>query len=115
MLLSRFIKFTNSIMKTNKPSIKYLLSIVKEDVRSSTGSNLRSILKNFGVQVVPGFTSDYVIKGQLVHKVPEGEEWKIPLLHNILRVRDGEWVVEFDEEEDNSEMQKDILGFVTAG
>ena len=117
MLLSRFVKFTNSIMKTNKPSIKFLLATVKEDVRSTTGANLRCIMKNFGVQVVPGSTPGSVLKATRVHKVPDGDEWKVPLLHSLLKIREGEWVVGFNEEEDedNLQMQKEFLDFVAAG
>ena len=95
----------------------FLLATVKEDVRSTTGANLRCIMKNFGVQVVPGSTPGSVLKATRVHKVPDGDEWKVPLLHSLLKIREGEWVVGFNEEEDedNLQMQKEFLDFVAAG
>ena len=80
MLLKRFLKFTSSILKTNKPFIKFLLRTVSTDVRSNTGSNLRTILLKTGVQPVPGITLPSALKRKRLHEVPGGEEWKVPLL-----------------------------------
>ena len=90
---------------------------MKEDVRITTGANLRCILKNFGVHVVPGSTPGSVLKSTTVYKVPDGDEWKVPLLHSVLKIREGEWVVGFndEEDEDNLQMQKEFLAFVAAG
>ena len=52
-LLKRFMKFVNSMLKTKKPFLKFLLSTVAADIRSVTGPNLRS---STGVQVTPGQT-----------------------------------------------------------
>ena len=110
MLLSRFIKFVNAIMKTAKPALKFLLSVVSADVRSLTGSNLRSILRTTGVQVRPGVTHPGAVKKVTLHKVPEGQEWKVPLLHSLIAVRAGEFNIEFDDnEEDTPEIADAIM------
>ena len=75
MLLKRFLKFTSSILKTTKPFIKFLLRAVSADVRSNTGSNLRTILLKTGVQAVPGIsgiTMPWQIKMKRLDKVPGG-------------------------------------------
>ena len=75
MLLKRFLKFTSSILKTTKPFIKFLLRAVSTDVRSNTGSNLRTILLKTGVQAVPGIsgiTMPWQIKMKRLDKVPGG-------------------------------------------
>ena len=100
MLLKRFLKFTSSILKTTKPFIKFLLRAVSADVRSNTGSNLRTILLKTGVQAVPGITMPWQIKTKRLHEVPGGEEWKVPLLNSLLQIRAGAFKLEFDEEED---------------
>ena len=110
MLLSRFIKFVNAIMKTSKPALKFLLSVVSADVRSLTGSNLRSILRTTGVQVRPGVTHPGAVKKVTLHKVPAGQEWKVPLLHSLIAVRAGEFNIEFDDnEEDTPEIADAIM------
>ena len=116
MLFTRFIKFLNSIHKSNKPAVKFLLSITASDVRSVTGSNLRSILVNTGVQVIPGITKGYTVKKHRLFQVPELEKWKVPLLHSLLSVRAGEFEISFDDKnvgdddgEEESNMTDDIL------
>ena len=85
-------------------------------MRSISGSNIRSIFNNFGVQVIPGHSSATTLKRKVFHKVPEGEEWKIALLHSVLKVKQGDWVLDFDEEQDEDrDIKTDILGFVAAG
>ena len=116
MLFTRFIKFLNSIHKSNKPAVKFLLSITASDVRSVTGSNLRSILVNTGVQVIPGITKGYTVKKHRLFQVSELEKWKVPLLHSLLSVRAGEFEISFDDKnvddddgEEESNMTDDIL------
>ena len=110
MLFTRFIKFLNSIYKTNKPAVKFLLSVTASDVRSVTGSNLRSILVNTGVQVIPGTTKAYSIKKQRLFKVPEPEKWKVPLLHSLLAVRAGEFEISFDDENIDGDYDENFDG-----
>ena len=83
MLLKRFLKFVNTIAKSSKPCLKFLLARVSLDVRSVTGSNMRSVLLSTGVQIVPGKTPPSTIMGQKQHIVPPCEEYKIPLLHSV--------------------------------
>ena len=83
------------------------------DVRSVTGSNLRSILNTTGTQVVPGITKAASIKNHKLHKLPEDETWKVPLLHSLLAVKSGVFEIQFDDETEDSEVMdigSDILG-----
>ena len=75
-----------------------LLNFVKTTCRSLTGENLRIILLDTDVLVVPGVTRGHVLADYRVHKTPEGQEWKVPLLVSLLQIRDDTWSVHFDEE-----------------
>ena len=110
MLLKRFMKFVSSLLKTKRPFLKFLLSTVAADVRSVTGSNLRSIQLNTGVQVTPGQTTVSSIKKKVLHEVPVGEEWRVPLIHSLLEIRSGEFKLEFDEDDiADNEIVDDVL------
>ena len=110
MLMTRFVKFVNSILKSSKPALKFLLSISTSDVRSLTGSNLRSIMLATGVQVTPGVTQAGAIKEHKLFPVPDDQKWKVPLLHSLLAVRAGEIQIIFDDEESHDEeIPDDIL------
>ena len=61
------------INKSQKEAPKLLLQHVKDDVRSVTGSNIRQILlENKKTEL-----SDITFKGEVLHQVPEGEQWRI--------------------------------------
>ena len=112
MLYSRFIKFLNAIHKSSKPFVKHMLAVAGSDVRSVTGSNIRSILVNTGVQVIPGVIQAATVKGLTLCKVPDGEQWKVPLLHSLLAVRAGDFEIAFDDDDQDDEVQEignDIL------
>ena len=48
VLIKRFLSFVSQIRKSGKTVMKQLLENVKNDVRSTTGHNLRKILLNTG-------------------------------------------------------------------
>ena len=110
MLFSRFVKFTNAIKKSSKPFVKFLFSVAAADVRSLTGSNMRSILVHTGVQVIPGVTKAAEVKKHTLFMVPEREKWKVPLLHSLLAVRAGDFEIPFDDNdpEQNETIADDI-------
>ena len=98
MLFARFVKFVNAIKKSRKPALKFLLSVSAADVTSLTGSNLRSIVRNTGVQVIPGVTHAAAVKKQTLNKIPEEDKWKVPLIHSLLTVKAEEFEIIFDDE-----------------
>ena len=44
VLMKRYLSFIGSIAKSSKPALRQLLNLVKNDVRSNTGENLRRIM-----------------------------------------------------------------------
>ena len=81
-------------------------------MRSVTGSNIRNALLNTWVQIVPGKTQAHYTKKLKVHTVPAGEEHKVPLLHSLLSIRSGEYKLEFDDIDDETEIVDDVLHHV---
>ena len=76
-------------------------TLIKNDIRSVTGSNLRKILLDAGHLINPGVTKKNILDSYRVYKIPEEEEWRIPLIESLLEVKSGNWAIEFDEEEDS--------------
>ena len=101
MMYSRYMKFMNSLSKNKRKSLQFLQNVVKNDVNSVTGSNLRKILLDTGHSIIPGVTKKMSLDNYKVYKIPEEEQWRIPLIESLLEVKAGNWAIEFDEEEDN--------------
>ena len=79
MLVKRYLSFIEMIEKSGKTSLKQLLDIVRKDVRTVTGHNLRSIMLLAGVNRIDNLnpTTDFEY-----HKLGGEEEWKTNLKVN---------------------------------
>ena len=73
-----------------------LFNLVKDDVRSTVGSNLRTIFLDTDIQVIPGITSKAALVNYTVYETKG--DWQIPLLTSLLEIRDDNWEVKFDDE-----------------
>ena len=101
LIFSRYINFVNSLENSKRPALLALLKLAKTDVRSVVGSNLRTILLETDKVVIPGYTKSYTLQDYTVYRVPESEEWRIPLLTSLIEMREERWCVKFDEEDDD--------------
>ena len=81
--MKRFMSFIEKIEKSGKTALTALLKIVKNDVRTCTGSNLRRIM------LLAGRTSAMDLQGadSQYHKIPESEEWRINFLKELIEVK----------------------------
>ena len=81
-------------------------------MRSATGTNLRRILLDTGILVVPGKTGPSVLRNFRVYEVPVGQKWKLSLLPSLIDIRDEHWEVIFDEEDESTFDDGDIAQII---
>ena len=79
-----------------------LLKTVSRNTNSVTGSNIRCILNQTGTLIIPGKTSQSSLSDYNVYKIPNGEEWRVPLLKSLIEIREKRWEVQFSEEGDDT-------------
>ena len=98
-LIKRFLGFINNIKKSSKPVLKHLYNMVKQDVRTTTGSNLRNILLMTDLQSVDDLKPNIVTK--LKHnQIMEEDKWRVGIIGEIMDMKNGnmvtpaEWSVE---------------------
>ena len=96
--MKRFINFYNSIEKCDKPHLKYLLEIQKNDARSVFGRNVRNICSDAGTDIISLVNLDNIEYVPL----PIYEHWRIPLLNDLLEARAGRAFVDLSRREINS-------------
>ena len=98
-LLKRFLGFLLQIEKSCKLPSSHLLEIIKHDVRSTTGSNLRNIMLLLGKDKV----EDIEIRdiNDVVYATVRPEDlWKVEMLKEIIQVLNDELHLEnLDKEE----------------
>ena len=91
-LISRYLSFMRKVQNSKKTAIKNLLNLVKTDVRTTTGSNLRMIMLLAGQNTV-----EEVLNSRTdieYHKLEEDQQWKPDLLKEIIDVLYGEKTVD---------------------
>ena len=87
-LFRRYIKFINSIKASEKAVLRDMLLTVKQDCRSTTGMNLRWLMKTMGRSTVDELQPNDV--DQLTYKaIPEGDEWKVACAKELIEVKNG--------------------------
>ena len=99
MLLERFFSFLTQILKSKKQVPKQLLNFIANDVRSTTGSNLRNLLLLTNNDTIEEINIED-IKKLKYHQIDENEIWKVNFIKEITNLKFNQLEVEdFSREE----------------
>ena len=99
ILLERFLSFLEQIRKSKKNVPKQLLSFIKNDARSTTGSNLRKILLLTKKNNIDELSKAYATTLHY-QEVDPLDKWKISMIKEITDVKFNQLEVEnFSNEE----------------
>ena len=94
MLCSRFVKFYDTLIKSKKGSVRLLAKLSFIDEKTVLKSNLRNIAKDCHTKTLDELSPSTVKNNMRYFEVPENEEWRVSLLHNLLLVRSKQWTVD---------------------
>ena len=101
-LIQRFSNFLEKIEKSNKQTLKYVLDVVSNDVRSVTGKNLVEIKKRSGKEIFEKITVQESKKA--FRDIPQGENWRIGFAREIIECRHQNFLVPGFEAEELDEI-----------
>ena len=87
-ILQRFIGFTKKLSTSRKKVIRNTYNLIGNDCRSTTGSNMRNIMLESGADPLKPIAKTDVAK-KAFKPIPTSEEWRIELIKDLIRVRDG--------------------------
>ena len=98
LLVRRYISFIEKVRNSSKTTLAQLLELVQNDVRMTTGHNLRSIMLQSGLNRV----SDIGIGNCYFeyHKVSEEDMWRIDFVRELVELRHEDLDVSGIETED---------------
>ena len=85
-MYSRFPKFLKSLKMSASSEVQHLFTVIKNDVQSTTGGNIYTIIKKTGLnptEILP----IHMRSADLKKEVPEHENWRINLLKKYLEQR----------------------------
>ena len=86
MLSSRLVMFRDTMNKSSKLVIRFLINLFKGDWRTVIGRNLGLIQKELGGDLI---TPELVKKHLKYFEVPAGENWRVTSISELLEVRSG--------------------------
>ena len=84
-LIKRFLNFVHKIKRSGKLTLNYVLNVVSNDVRSTTGKNLLNIKTRVGKGSFESIRPrESVIPFRMV---PEGQHWRISIAQELIECR----------------------------
>ena len=87
-LMRNFLNFIASIRKSPKPVLRQLYEITKNDVRTTTGSNLRNILLLTDLSnvddLMPSMVEQFKYK-----EISNTDMWRVPLIKEVIDMKCG--------------------------
>ena len=86
VLLERFLSFLQQIEKSKKQVPRHLLSFIKHDVQSITGSNLRNLLLLTDKHRIEELCKDDIRKLKY-HQMKKNDKWKVQFICEITDVK----------------------------
>ena len=114
MLQSRYVSFIKSAQKSSKMSVLLMLQMIKDDMQTVTGRNIRHILTGAEVDDILNVKKRDVLKKVNFPINPE-DEWKLNIVREITNVRKN--VLALDDDENGQFTDDDfcnILDYVTS-
>ena len=91
MIASRYVTFYQSLVNCNKLGVRFLARLNGSDYRTVLGSTLRQMRDDCSLTGLGlGQLTAQLVKKKLVYyTVPDGEQGRIPLLQELLKLRQG--------------------------
>ena len=105
MVMSRFVKFVKSVARNKRPALGCLFGVLKDDVRSTTGSNIETGTDPINI-------GDLLSKEWRVHTTQN--DWTVPLLWNLLQVCGDKWEIIYDDEDGTALEDEEVLFVINA-
>ena len=102
MLASRYATFMKSLVNSNKFNVRFLARLFQTDYRTVMGRTIGSLLDQCSLNVsrADDLTAKVVKNNCSYFRMPETEQWRAPLLKELINIRDGQLLLgNFDTEE----------------
>ena len=89
LLAARFVTFVRSLINCEKFNVKFLARLCLADQRTVVGKTTGWLSDICGVES-KCLTSNDIKKSLKYFDIPEGQEWRAPLVRELIALRDGQ-------------------------
>ena len=89
LISSRYATFYHSLVNTKKTPVRFLARLAERDQRTVLGRTLTALLQTCGLgeEDLPSLHAGLVKTQMMFRPAPDGEEWRIPLAQELLKLR----------------------------
>ena len=105
LMASRLVKFQNLMIESKIPVITLLATVNEKDCRTRHGYNLQKIANESNTNI-EDLSSQIVKEKMKFFQVPEQDEWKIPVVYELLNVQNDSLSLNEFDRNDMNEMLK---------
>ena len=90
MLASRYVTFYKSLLNSSMFPVRFIARLKEQDRRSVLGKTLQNILKECVLPMgsLENLSANRVKKKLKYFRVPVTEEWRLPILGELLKIRE---------------------------
>ena len=109
LIYTRYVGFIQSIRKSNKMAVVYLLEKVVNDLNTMTGQNVRHILDESQERNIFSINKAEFKKKHKFHEAPTNDAWKVNLIKEITDINHSVLVLSGDKPEEVENFTEDEL------
>ena len=88
-LFKRYHGFINSILSSKKKCLSFLGNVIVNDAGSLTAQNINLIENKIGLNNILSLSASLISDKFIYNEVPDGEEWRIPFVAELIQLRSG--------------------------
>ena len=103
ILIKRFLSFLEQIKRSNKSATNLLLLSIHQDVRSTTGSNLRNFLLKTDKTSISDLVPNDAFKIEY-QPINDEDKWRLPFIEDIIETKNDQTMIENIDENDLEDM-----------
>ena len=102
MIISRYVKFLQSIQKSDKLAVKFMLQKVIGNVETITGRNVRFIENKVGLSCDILKVSDSWLRSKVKFcEIKQEDMWRVNLIREIININQNALMLSSDEADDS--------------
>ena len=91
MLLSRYAMFIQSLRKTSRVAVQFLLQVVSKDMNTVTGRNIRHVLTKSNSQDIFSMNVKKFKENHEFAPLPPDQKWKPQFIKELTDLKIGVW------------------------
>ena len=112
MLIRRYVRFIQSILKSEKLVVQHLLQEVVDKCSTLTGRNIRKVVKITGVENIRDINPNLIWENIKFCELKKEEAWRVPLIKELTNLRVNLLTLDQTNEALTNDELEDILEYV---